>query len=322
MAGRRREGDVAMPADRLLHARLGHSAKVSSLSDLEYRVWTTYVLAADDFGLMRADAVAFQAAACVERLVKVALVAAFEHQGARYLYQADWQDFQRVRFPARTLHPLPASAEVSARTHSLWSVHPGGTRVAALPKHFGTTSAQLRKLFRSTAAALRQHFRRTSEVAPHCRCARMNRGRIHVRRTSARLPQNVRLTHARAKRLTAYGYRERGVRGERGRGGRRKRPGAAPPAGRGRRSGVRRMTRSSSGRSHERGVRTVRGDAGLGVGRGRGRRASAAVRLLDGGARDAALGAAGVPGRGVVELAEDTGQPARAGRRAAVRRPG
>jgi len=167
MAELRSEGDVAMPADRLLHARLGHSAKVSSLTDLEYRVWTTYVLAADDFGVMRADAVAFQAAhdalsrrpaeeiaKRIERLVEVALVAAFEHQGARYLYQWDWQDFQRVRFPARTLHPLPESAEVSARTHHLWSVHPGGARVPALPQNFGTASAQLRKLFRRTTRQL------------------------------------------------------------------------------------------------------------------------------------------------------------------------
>ncbi len=144
-----------MPADRLLHARLGHSAKVSRLSDLEYRVWTTYVLAADDFGVMRAEAVAFQAAhdglsgrpakavqRSVERLVKVGLVAAFTHQGSRYLYQADWQDFQRVRYPLRTMHPLPAGAEVSAKTRHLWSVHPGGVRVPALPRASGGTAAQ------------------------------------------------------------------------------------------------------------------------------------------------------------------------------------
>ena len=151
MAERRSEGDVAMPADRLLHARLGHSARVSSLSDLEYRVWTTYVLAADDFGVLRADAVAFQAAhdalrerpvrairGCIERLVTVGLVVAFEHQGAGYLYQTDWQDFQRVRYPVRTMHPLPIAASVSAKTRHLWSVHPGGVKVPALPKSSGT----------------------------------------------------------------------------------------------------------------------------------------------------------------------------------------
>ena len=180
MAEPRIESDVAMPADRLLHARLGHSAKVSSLSDLEYRVWTTYVLATDDFGVMRADAVAFQAAhdalstrpaeeiaKCVERLVETGLVAAFEHQGARYLYQWDWQDFQRVRFPARTLHPLPDSAEVSGRTHHLWSVHPGGARVPGLPKSSGTTSAQLRKLFRRTAGEPRREAEAAAASLPH-----------------------------------------------------------------------------------------------------------------------------------------------------------
>ena len=155
-----------MPADRLLHARLGHSAKVSSLSDLEYRVWTTYLLGADDFGVMRAEAVAFQAAhdalsrrptkaigGCIERLVKVGLVAAFVHQGARYLYQVDWQDFQRVRYPLRTLHPLPAAAEVSPKTRYLWSVHPGGVKVPAFPKASGSTLPFVRKHSRETPAA-------------------------------------------------------------------------------------------------------------------------------------------------------------------------
>ena len=180
MAERRIESDVAIPADRLLHARLGHSAKVSSLSDLEYRVWTTYVVATDDFGVMRADVVAFQAAhdalstrpageiaKCVERLVETGLVAAFEHQGARYLYQWDWQDFQRVRFPARTLHPLPASAEVSARTHHLWSVHPGGARVPALPRSSDTASAQLRKLFRRTSGEPAHEAGAAAASLPH-----------------------------------------------------------------------------------------------------------------------------------------------------------
>ena len=154
-----------MPADRLLHARLGHSAKVSSLSDLEYRVWTTYLLGADDFGVMRAEAVAFQAAhdalsrrpakvigKCIERLVTAGLVAAFVHQGARYLYQSDWQDFQRVRYPLRTLHPLPAEAEVSPRTRHLWSVHPGGVKVPAQPKAAGVTLPFVRERSREMQA--------------------------------------------------------------------------------------------------------------------------------------------------------------------------
>ena len=239
-----------MPADRLLHARLGHSAKVARLTDLEYRVWTTYVLAADDFGVMRADAVAFQAAhdalgtrpaeeiaRCVERLVEAGLVAAFEHQGARCLYQWNWQDFQRVRFPARTLHPLPESAEISARTHHLWSVHPGGARVPALPQNFGTASAQLRKLFRRSAEALTdnsgsaaaavpensgrnaapspglretgpdplpQDFGTTSEVVPN-----------HSRTTSAELPSRARAYE------TANGLRPTGEGGAGGEGRRR-----------------------------------------------------------------------------------------------------
>lgn len=176
------DGQVAMPAQRVLHARLGHSAKVSRLSDLAFRVWTTYVLAADDFGVMRADGVAFQAAhdalreraaeevaASIERLVEVGLVSAFEDRGVRFVYQADWQDFQRVRFPGRTPHPLPAEAMVSGRTLHLWSAHPGGVRLPATPRGAGGASAPLRKFSRSSSAPLRNHFGTTSEVVPHQR---------------------------------------------------------------------------------------------------------------------------------------------------------
>ena len=130
-----------MPSDRLFHPRLGHSVKVSSLSDLEYRVWTTYVLAADDFGVLRASPVAIQAAStaleqrpsrtmtkCLDRVIAVDLVRTFTHQGERYLYQPDWQEFQKVRFPARTMQPLPRDADVSAGTAQLWEKHPGGRR--------------------------------------------------------------------------------------------------------------------------------------------------------------------------------------------------
>ena len=130
-----------MPADRLFHPRLGHSAKVSSLSDLEYRVWTTYVLTADDFGVLRASPLAIQAAStalehrtrrtiatCLDRLITVGLVRTFTHQGERYLYQYDWQDFQKVRFPAWTMHPIPSDADVSTQTAQLWDKHPGGRR--------------------------------------------------------------------------------------------------------------------------------------------------------------------------------------------------
>ena len=175
-----REGQVAMPADRLFHARLGHSAKVARLSDLGFRVWTTYVLGADDFGVMRADAVAFQAAhdalrtrpaaevtSSIAQLVEVGLVAPFAHQGAKYLYQADWQDFQRVRFPTRTLHPLPAEARVSARTRHLWSAHPGGVRLPSAPREAAAASAPLQPFSRRGSALRQEHVRTPAEAPLH-----------------------------------------------------------------------------------------------------------------------------------------------------------
>src|SRR6185503_2400025 len=109
-----------MPVDRFLHPRAGKSTKVSMLTDLEYRVWTQYLLSADDFGVMRATALAFQSdndhlanrrtkevQRCIDQLVSCGLLRAFEHQGKPYLYQHDWQKWQKVDYPRATLQPKP-----------------------------------------------------------------------------------------------------------------------------------------------------------------------------------------------------------------------
>ena len=144
-----------MPADRLFHPRLGHSVKVSALSDLEFRVWTTYQLAADDFGVIRASPLAVQAAndalakrstrvisRSLGRLVDVDLVRPFTHQRALYIYQRDWQDFQKVRFPAKTIQPLPLGddRDVTPKTRELWLAHPGGRSLKEVVEKFGSTS--------------------------------------------------------------------------------------------------------------------------------------------------------------------------------------
>jgi hypothetical protein len=95
-----------MPADRLIHPRAGHSRKVSSLTDFEFRVWVHYILAADDFGVLRCAPAVLQAGSdaleaikpkpitrALEQLVTCGLLLLFDHQGQAYLYQHDWQDW-------------------------------------------------------------------------------------------------------------------------------------------------------------------------------------------------------------------------------------
>lgn len=131
-----------MPDDRFLHRRAGHSQKVNLLTDLEYRVWTQYILSADDFGVMRASAVTIQAdndhlsnrpakviQRCIEALAKGGLLRIFEHQNRRYVYQHDWQDWQKVSYPRTTNQPAPpaeALAECEPTTQELFRIHPGG----------------------------------------------------------------------------------------------------------------------------------------------------------------------------------------------------
>ncbi len=131
-----------MPADRLFHPRLGHSRKVSALTDFEYRVWTQYQLSADDYGVMRKSAMTLQAdndyladrpkraiEKALDALVKVSLVRQFEHQGRLYVYQHDWQDFQHVGYPRATDAPpvpIDAIADCSLKTQKLFARHPSG----------------------------------------------------------------------------------------------------------------------------------------------------------------------------------------------------
>lgn len=128
-----------MPADRLIHPRLGHSAKVGSLSDLEFRVWIIYQVASDDYGVMRMSAVTVQAAddalarrrpqqidAALAKLAAIDLVQTFEHQGRQYCYQRDWQSFQRVKHPRETMQPQPPRelvAKCSPSTRALFANH-------------------------------------------------------------------------------------------------------------------------------------------------------------------------------------------------------
>jgi hypothetical protein len=109
-----------VPVDRFFHPRAGHSRKVAALSDLEFRVWWTYQMAADDFGVMRRAVVELQAAndalatrprvtlkRALDRVVDIGLLVSFVHQGEPYVCQLNWQDFQKIRYPRESFNPIP-----------------------------------------------------------------------------------------------------------------------------------------------------------------------------------------------------------------------
>lgn len=133
-----------MPVDRFLHPRAGRSRKITLLTDLEYRVWTQYLLSADDFGVMRGTSLVLQndnlhlanrpaklVKRCLDVLVKSGLIKQFEHQGQPYVFQSDWQLWQKVEYPRATVNPQPSGADLEAcedSTRALFAKHPGGQR--------------------------------------------------------------------------------------------------------------------------------------------------------------------------------------------------
>lgn len=143
-----------MADDRLFHRSLGHGAKIEALTDFEYRVWTQYILSADDFGVMRYSYLPIQSGhtalgkrpaklvqKALDTLVGVGLVTAFEHQGQAFLCQPTWQRYQKRTWTTKTLNPKPSEDVLRAcdeATQALFSVHPGGCRVPAPSKSLRT----------------------------------------------------------------------------------------------------------------------------------------------------------------------------------------
>jgi hypothetical protein len=120
-----------VPHDRLRHQCAGHSRKLTSLTDFEYRVWDQYQLSADDFGVMRCGALVLQAdndalakkprraiEKALDRLIDVGLVKAFTHQDVRYICDPLWQQYQKIQYPKQTINPTPPP-EVLAECHAM-----------------------------------------------------------------------------------------------------------------------------------------------------------------------------------------------------------
>lgn len=119
----------------MTHRTEGHSAKLSALTDLEYRVWCQYRLSANDLGVMSDEPSQIQAdntslrsrpfrtlRKALDRLIELTLVQRFAHQGQAYLFSPDWQDYQNVKWPRETFLPVPAGqafASCSAETQKL-----------------------------------------------------------------------------------------------------------------------------------------------------------------------------------------------------------
>ena len=130
-----------MATYRLIHREAETGDRSSALTDFEFCVWISYQLAADDFGVCPATAAKLQGESprleqkpakvvqqAIERLIELRLCGVFTDGARRYLYQPDWQDWQRLKHASATSHP-PVPAELleqcSTKTRALFAdFHP------------------------------------------------------------------------------------------------------------------------------------------------------------------------------------------------------
>lgn len=156
-----------MPDDRMVHRAAGRSRKVSSLTDFEFRVWVQYELSADDFGVMLRSAAKLQSdnaylekkpkkaiERALARLVEIGLVDVFEHQGDAFIFQRDWQDWQKVKHARNTVLPCPSTDALercTEKTLALFLEQHNGKSAAEVPQSSGNVPAEVSPLARAGA---------------------------------------------------------------------------------------------------------------------------------------------------------------------------
>jgi hypothetical protein len=73
-------------------------------------------------------------ARALDHVVSVGLIQTFTHQDQPYLFQWDWQDWQKVKWPSKTINPKPPLESLSPETQWLFQVFPGGEQVPKKPR--------------------------------------------------------------------------------------------------------------------------------------------------------------------------------------------
>lgn len=124
-----------MAQHRLIHRKVATGERSSGLSHLGFRVWVQYMLSADDYGVCPAEATKLQGdnptlaketqkrvQAEIENLIAVKLCGVFMDGSRRYLYQPDWQDWQKIQWPTESSYPLIPSKELCECSSSTYEL--------------------------------------------------------------------------------------------------------------------------------------------------------------------------------------------------------